>query len=156
MQLTKQQLWTLDNLGIPVWQVRQNPLPMPGNQPNSEPDSALVTASAPVVFNAQASLLIYCTAINNSAEQQLLSNILKAIDGLGIAFEQCDNAALLSLSTVQAMPQQILIFGEMPVDLNTDWQPCALSLPSLGELMNQPKRKAGVWKAICQLQQTLS
>jgi len=129
---------------------------MLGNQPNSEPDSALVTASPPVVFNAQALLLIYCTAIKNSAEQQLLSNILKAINGLGIAFEHCDYAALLSLSIDQPMPQQILIFGEMPADLNTDWQPRAMLLPSLGELINQPKRKAGVWKAICQLQQVLS
>ncbi|MEX0615502.1 MAG: hypothetical protein WD177_06290 [Methylophaga sp.] len=156
MQLSEQQLWTLDNLGIPVWQVRQNPLPMPVNPPNTEPDSALVAASPPTIFNCQAPLLIYCTAITDSAEQQLLSNILKAIGGLGISFEQCDNGALLSLSAGQPMPQQILIFGEQPADLNAHWQNRSIILPSLGELINQPKRKAGVWTAICQLQQTLS
>ncbi len=156
MQLSEQQLWTLDNLGIPVWQFRQNPLPMPDTPPNKEPNSALVTASPPVVFNCQAPLLVYCTAIKDSAEQQLLINILKAIGGLGIAFEQCDNGSLLSLSADQPMPQKILIFGEVPASLNTDWQNRAILLPSLGELMNQPKRKAEVWTAICQLQQSLS
>ncbi|MEX1199741.1 MAG: hypothetical protein WEB02_03030 [Methylophaga sp.] len=156
MQLSEQQLWTLDNLGIPVWQIRQNPLPAPIDQPNTEADSALVADSTPVIFNCQAPLLIYCTAIENPAEQQLLTNILKAIGGLGLPFEQCDKDALLSLSADQPMPQQILIFGEEPADLNTHWQNRAMLLPSLGELINQPKRKAGVWTAICQLQQTLS
>lgn len=156
MQLSEQQLWTLDNLGIPVWQIRQNPLSAPVDRPNTEPDSALVVDSAPVVFNCQASLLICCTAIENPAEQQLLANILKAIGGLGLPFEQCDKAALLSLSTVQPMPQRIFIFGEQPTDLSAHWQNCTLLLPSLGELINQPKRKADVWAAICQLQQTLS
>lgn len=155
MQLSEQQLWTLDNLGIPVWQIRQNPLPAPIYHSNKEPDLALVADLAPIVFNCQASLLIYCNAIVNPAEQQLLTNILKAIGGLGLPFEQCDKSALLSLSADQPMPQKILIFGEEPADLNAHWQNLTMLLPSLGELINQPKRKAGVWAAICELQQKL-
>lgn len=155
MQLSEQQLWTLDNLGIPVWQIRQNPLSPPIDQPNTESDSVLAADSAPVVFNCQASLLIYCTVIENPAEQQLLANILKAIDGLGLPFEQCEKDALLSLSTAQSMPQQILIFGEQPAELNAHWHNLTMLLPSLGELINQPKRKAEVWAAICQMQQKL-
>lgn len=155
MQMSDRQLWTLDNLGIPVWQIRQNPLPAPIDRPNTEPDFPLVADPALVVFNCQASLLIYCNAIENPAEQQLLANILKAIGGLGLPFEQCDMAALLSLSTDQPMPQQIFIFGEQPADLIAHWQNRSMMLPSLGELINQPKRKSEVWSAICQLQQTL-
>lgn len=155
MQLSEQQLWTLDNLGIPVWQLRQNPLSPPIDQPNTESDSALVADSPPVVFNCEASLLIYCTATENPAEQQLLTNIFKVIGGLGLPFEQCDKAALLSLSTEHSMPQQIFIFGEQPADLNAHWQNRTMLLPSLDELINQPKRKAEVWVAICQLQQKL-
>ncbi len=155
MQLSEQQLWTLDNLGIPVWQIRQNPLSAQIDQPNTESDSALAADVAPFVFKCQASLLVYCNAIENPEEQQLLANILKAIDGLGLSFERCDKAALLSLSTDQSMPQKIFIFGEQPTDLNAHWKNRSMILPTLGELINQPKRKAEVWAAICQLQQKL-
>lgn len=154
-QLSGQQLWTLDKLGIPVWQLRQNPQPdlLVKTSSPEEPSSAK-SAINQADFNADSQFLICYPATSIPAEQQLLANIIKAISDLGMSIEQCDLSLLIELSAdKRPLPRQVLIFGEVPVGALTELQNRCFLLPSLADLIAEPARKAVVWDAICQFPQ---
>lgn len=148
MQLSEQQLLTLEQLGIPVWQLRQHSTPDIATETSL--NAAIPTAET---FNSDAALLIYCPLAANSAEQQLLTNILKAIAGRGLTCQQCDSAELAALPADGLNPPHILIFGKALPELNSAFQTRSQLLPSLADLLAEPARKADVWSAICQLSQ---
>lgn len=151
-QLSAQQLQTLNYLGIPVWRLRQNPLPPITAESSIAPQQASAKIAVDQIqLNSDAALLVCCPVITSPAEQQLLININNAIAGAGLSFQEVDGAALETLSAEKQMSRQVFIFGEAPAGLHPyDRQHCYL-LPSLSELLQLPNRKAEVWAAICQL-----
>lgn len=146
INLSEQQLWTLDELGIPVWQLRQNPQSETIAE-SSSPEQLLTTTAKTFTSNCQ--VLVCYPATQVPAEQQLLANILKAMAGLDLSYEQCDLTALTELSADKRLPSKILIFGELPADSSELQHRCTL-LPSLSDLIAQPAGKAAVWIALCQ------
>lgn len=148
VNLSEQQLWTLDELGIPVWQLRQNPGPETIAE-SSSPEQQLPTTAKTFISNCQ--VLVCYPATQVPAEQQLLANIVKAMVSLGVAYEQCDLTALTKLSADQRLPPNVLIFGELPADSSSDLQDRCTLLPSLSDLITAPAGKAAVWTAMCQL-----
>ncbi|MDT8310900.1 MAG: DNA polymerase III subunit psi, partial [Methylophaga sp.] len=81
VNLSEQQLWTLGELGIPVWQLRQNPQPETIAE-SSLPEQALPTIEKTFISNCQ--VLVCYPSTQVPAEQQLLANILKAMVKLGV------------------------------------------------------------------------
>ena len=144
MNLTDQQLWTLEQLGIPVWRQRQV-VRSDLTQENPEADAAAVVCHAP--------LLLCAAEPNNSAEQQLLANICKVID---VSFEQCQPPMLLKLNVDAELPRQILILGDLPSALDASLTKRCTKLPSLNDVIHDPALKAVICAAICQRQQQAS
>ncbi len=156
MQLSEQKIWTLDKLGIPIWQQRDNAAPQTSAEllPPVEKVSA-DSETAQVSLHPDTELLICCQANQSPAEQQLMANICKTLAELSLRIEQCDASVLQLLSADQPLPPQVLIFGELHEDLLADLQNHCTVLPSPADLIKQPSRKADVWSVICQLQQQL-
>lgn len=146
MNLTDNQLWTLDQLGIPVW--RQRPV--------NEQDLADKNPADDAVFVCHSSLLICVPETINTAERQLLTNICKVIDGLSLSSQQCQPAMLSKLTVEDELPRQIFIFGDSSLSHDATLASRCVTLPSLDDLIRQPAQKAVVWSAICQLQQQAS
>lgn len=146
MNLTEQQLWTLDQLGITVW--RQRPVTGQDFRDENPADDA--------VFVCHSSLLICVPETINTAEQQLLTNICKVIDGLSLSSEQCQPVMLSKLSVEDELPWQIFIFGNSSLRHDAPLANRYVKLPSLDDLIREPAQKAVVWSAIYQLQQQAS
>lgn len=146
MNLTEQQLWTLDRLGIPVW--RQRPV-------NGQ-DLADENPADDAVFVCHSSLLICVPETINTAQQQLLTNICKVIDGLSLSSQQCQPAMLSKLTVEDESPRQIFIFSNSFLSHDDALANRCVTLPSLDDLIREPAQKAVVWSAICQLQQQAS
>lgn len=146
MNLTEQQLWTLDQLGIPVW--RQRPV--------NEQDLADENPADDAVFVCHSSLLICKPETISTEEQQLLTNICKVIDGLSLSSQQCPPAMLSKLTVKDELPRQIFIFGDSSLSHDAALTNRCVTLPSLDDLIRQPAQKTVVWSAICQLQQQAS
>lgn len=146
MNLTDNQLWTLDQLGIPVWRQRQ----VTGQDLNDE------NPTDDAVFVCHSSLLLCVPETINPPEQQLWTNICKVIDGLSLSSEQCPPAMLSKLTVDDELPQQIFIFGNSSLSHDAALANRCVTLPSLDDLIREPAQKAVVWSAICQLQQQAS
>ncbi|HET8807881.1 MAG TPA: DNA polymerase III subunit psi [Methylophaga sp.] len=156
MQLSEQKRWTLEKLGISIWQRRENTgletnaeLAIPARQVSVESETTQAQ------FNSDTELLICCSETQSPAEQQLMANIFKTLAELGLRIEQCDAAVLPSLPANLSVSPQILIFGDLPLELLPDLRSHCNLLPSPADLIKQPSRKADVWAVICQLQQHL-
>ncbi len=156
MQLSEQKTWTLEKLGIPIWQRRDNAAPQASTELSPPAESVSVDSeTAQVSLHPDTELLICCQATQTSAEQQLMANICKTLTELSLRIEQCDVAVLQSLTADQSVSPQVLIFGDLPEDLLADLQNHCTVLPSPADLIKQPSRKADVWSVICKLQQHL-
>lgn len=154
VELTEQQLLTLDTLGIQVWQRRYDSSLQPKSVSSSAQENTLETGEAiQSDFTSQAALLICCPVTEMPTEHRLFSNLIKAIGALGLSFDQCDSRALTALSIKQSMPQNILVFGEFIDGLSDDLQNRCISFPTLADLILDPSCKADVWLKICQLAQ---
>ncbi|OUR88999.1 hypothetical protein A9Q92_01855 [Methylophaga sp. 42_8_T64] len=162
MQLEPRQLSTLDEMGIPVWELRNTA----SNLPIAEP----------VVLNEQQLsadwLIVHGSENHTQAKQQLLSAILKAI-GVEISDVAVINQQQLpSLSTQSLANKTVLVFGNqflselLPEHANSDdafaevhrLNNAGLNMivtHDLSDLIQQPEKKRDTWQALKLAQRTV-
>lgn len=145
MQLSEEKLWALQQLGIPVWHQREAEQHQSAPSPADNMSSNMRLESAAI----SATILVCISAAETPAERHLQANILKVISGLDIPVECRDLSALDG----QNLPQNILVFGQLSWDASLELGKRCLLLPSLSDLIADPRRKADVWTQLCHLRQ---
>jgi len=131
MNLATEQLYALQEMGIPVWQLRDRPEQI-----------------EPVDISNCATVIVCEQFESGSPHQHLLTAILKAL--------KIDIAAVMTMSIQQAQHQahelalkSVICFGETKAALGLK---TAVSLkivnPSLSALLAKPELKAEAWKIL--------
>ena len=162
MQLEPRQLSTLDEMGIPVWELRNTA----SNLPTVEP----------VVLNEQQLqadwLIVHGNENHTQEKQQLLSAIMKAI-GVEISEVAVINQQQLpSLSTQSLANKMVLVFGKQFLSVllpeHTSADDSSAEVHSLNDsglnmivthdfydLLQRPEKKRDVWQALKLAQRTV-
>lgn len=149
MMLTNRQHAVLADLGISVWQRRQQAVSVSENTPSP---ATLTDSAMPAINTADAMLLVIVDKPLEGNKQLLLGAILKAV---GLTPEMV--ATLSSQEFEQISSQQerkpMLIFGDAAEREAAD--PHSYVCPGLEEMLQQPQRKAHAWQTLQKLKLVL-
>jgi DNA polymerase III psi subunit len=139
MMLTKRQHSVLADIGISVWQRRQQAQPVAQNTASAEP----------VINTADAMLLVIVDEALDDSKQLLLGAMLKAV---GLTSDQVATLNSQQLSAQSDSNKPLLILGDMPLpEIQAQPHRC----PGLDEMLQQAQRKAHAWQTLQKLKLVL-
>ena len=144
--LTNRQHSVLADIGISVWQRRQQAQPVAQKTASS---ASVVESAEPVINTADAMLSVIVDEALDDSKQLLLGAMLKAV---GLTSDQVATLNSQQFSAQSDSNKPLLILGDVPL---SEIQAQPYRCPGLDEMLQQPQRKANAWQTLQKLKLVL-